>query len=106
MYKGLLHRQHEVRREVLYDDSAWRSFKPPVRIELPHPIRPVLFGLLRPKIEIYLLTALGLLGNAEVLVDDGDEHLQYDNYRCLQLATVIELGGKVTHSLRRRTTQQ
>jgi hypothetical protein len=54
----------------------------------------VLVGLLRPEIEVCLLTALGLLSSAEVLVNDGDKHMQHDNYVSLKSAILIELDGK------------
>ena len=79
---GLLYLQHEVRREVwsLYNDGLWREFKPPVRIERASSGPRVLVGFLRSEVEVRLLTAFGLLGDAEVLVDDGDKYLQHDNY--------------------------
>ena len=40
----------------------------------------VFVGFLRSEVEVRLLTAFGLLGDAEVLVDDGDKYLQHDNY--------------------------
>lgn len=54
----------------------------------------MLVGLLRPEIEACLLIAPGLLGNAEVLVNDSDKHLQHDNYRYSKSAIMIELDGK------------
>ena len=79
---GLLHWQHEARRKVrsLYNDGPWREFKPPVRIERASSGPRVFVGFLRSEVEVCLLTAFGLLGDAEVLVDDGDKYLQHDNY--------------------------
>jgi hypothetical protein len=75
LYKGLLHRQHEIRRQALDCDGPRGWLEPSIRIELMDPCCPVRIGFLRLKIVVSLLATLGFLGNAEVLVDDGDEHL-------------------------------
>jgi len=54
----------------------------------------VLFWLLRSEIEVHLLTALGRLSDAEVLVNDSDENLQHDNYRSLYSTMVVEHARK------------
>jgi hypothetical protein len=45
------------------------------------PCHAVLIGFMRLKVIAGLLVALGFLGNAKVLMDDGDKHLQHDDYK-------------------------
>ena len=78
LHEGFLHRQDEVRRKALDEDSLRGWFEPPVWIEPLDPRRLCLVWLLRLEIEAGLLAALYFFCNAKVLIDDGDEHLQYD----------------------------
>jgi len=79
LHEGFLHRQDEVRRKALDDDSPRGWFEPPVRIEPLDPRRLCLIRLLRLEITPGLLAALYLFRDAKVLIDDGDEHLQHDD---------------------------
>ena len=81
LHEGFLHRQDEVRRKALDDDSPWGWFEPPVRVEPLDPRRLCLVWLLRLEIVAGLLATLYLFCNAEILIDNGDKHLQHNDWK-------------------------
>ena len=80
LHKRLLHRQYKVRWQILDLHFDGVRPNPSVRIESSEPARLMSLGLVTGPVIGCLLAQLGLFSDVEVLIDDGDEHLQYDNF--------------------------
>ena len=79
LYKSLLHRKHEIRRQIGDLGSFRVGFDPSIRVQFSEPCNRTMTSFLLIVVMGGLLSFLLLFRNFEILVDDSDEHLEHDD---------------------------